>query len=159
MKKIIVLLTIILGLFMITPVQAAAPAGPNLIMIHNPSCSFCKAFMRDLNPNYGKTEDELARESSQNRELYYSETEIGKAYPLVVLNIRISAPEWFFKAVQDGKVNDIKGTPTFILWDGDKEFGRIEGYGGREWFFEKLEALTLRYKESREIDRSLEESK
>lgn len=101
------------------PPPTEAP-GPSLLMFHNPSCVFCQAFMRDF-----------VEESERKK---YEDTVIGKKYPLIVLNLRVRPPQWVIDAFRDNKIERIKGTPTFVLWDGEKQFGKIVGYGGRSSF-------------------------
>lgn len=100
----------------------SAPAlAAELLMIHNPVCPFCKAFMNDVAP-------------------YYSETKHGKTLPLVVIDITITENiEWLKRELGAGNIKKIRGTPTFIIYDDGKEIGRVEGYGGKEWFYEKLD--------------------
>jgi hypothetical protein len=35
----------------------------------------------------------------------------------------------------------VRFTPTFVLLDGDREIGRIEGYPGQDFFWARLENL------------------
>lgn len=111
------------------PPPTEAP-GPSLLMMHNPSCVFCQAFMRDF---VGDLEPK------------YEDTVIGKQYPLIVLNMKIRPPQWVIDAFRDGRLKRIKGTPTFVLWDGGKEFGSIVGYGGRNQFIPAWGALVEKF--------------
>ena len=102
-----------------------APGHPGpvaeLLMIHNPSCIFCKAFMNDV-------------------ALDYSTTKQGKALPLVILDITIlENREWLKREMQAGNIKEIHGTPTFIIYKDGKEVGRVVGYSGKEWFYQKLD--------------------
>ena len=49
-------------------------------------------------------------------------------------------PEWFNIAYEEGRIQKIKGPPTFIIWDEEnqEEIDRIVGYGGKEWFYEQI---------------------
>ena len=38
----------------------------------------------------------------------------------------------------------VRFTPTFVLVDGDREIGRIEGYPGEDFFWGRLERLMPR---------------
>ena len=38
----------------------------------------------------------------------------------------------------------VRFTPTFVLVDGNREIGRIEGYPGEDFFWGRLERLMLR---------------
>ena len=45
-----------------------------------------------------------------------------------------NAPEWFKKAFDEQRIDGITGTPTFIVWDGERELARLKGYTGRSNF-------------------------
>ena len=105
-------------------------AANTLLMIHNPLCGFCKAFLRDSN----------------NGEIY-NQTDVGKAFPLTILDTSNKAVrEWIRDHIRDGQMKKLRGTPTFIFWQRAyttrghvKELGRVEGYGGMGWFNEHIE--------------------
>jgi hypothetical protein len=44
------------------------------------------------------------------------------------------------KAMEEGRIGQILGTPTFIIWDdvSKKELGRLEGYTQKEKFYSQL---------------------
>ena len=44
------------------------------------------------------------------------------------------------KAMEEGRISQILGTPTFIIWDdvSKKELGRLEGYTQKEKFYSQL---------------------
>lgn len=111
-------LLVAIMLMFATPTLAA-----ELLMIHSPTCIFCQAFMRDVEPGY-------------------SESEQAKEYPLWVVDI--SDPidkDWINVQLFMENMRPIRGTPTFIIWNDDREVGRFVGYGGKEWFYRKLDIL------------------
>ena len=96
-------------------------SAAELLMIHDPQCPFCKAFMRDVAPEYSVTYQ-------------------GKALTLRVLDTTIAEDrEWIIQAVLSRRIKPFRGTPTFIIYYNGKEVERVEGYGGKEWFYEKLD--------------------
>jgi thioredoxin-related protein len=54
-------------------------------------------------------------------------------------------PEWFKEAYRIGKIKPIRGTPTFIIWNGSKEGGheisRIVGYRDKGRFYSRLKEM------------------
>jgi thioredoxin-related protein len=110
MKKILFTFLFLLVAF---PVYAY-----ELLMFSNPHCSYCKAFLNDVAPTYDNTE--------------YS-----KILPLKVIQINQEMPEWVGRAFEDKRLKPIVATPTFVIWD-NKEIARLEGYGGKEVFYEML---------------------
>ncbi len=100
---------------------SASALASELLMVHHPLCPFCKAFMNDV-------------------ALDYSTTKQGKALPLVILDITITKNmEWLEQEMRSGNIYRILGTPTFIIYNYGKEIGRVEGYSGKEWFYEELD--------------------
>ena len=110
MKKI--LLACLFLLFAL-PVAAA-----ELLMFSNSKCSFCQAFLKEVAPTYANTE--------------YS-----KLLPLKVIQINEPMAAWIKKAFEDKQLQSIIATPTFVIWDG-KEIARVEGYAGKESFYEAI---------------------
>lgn len=94
---------------------AAPQAGKlSLVMIEKDDCSYCKLW-----------DKEVGR--------YYPSSTAGRYAPLVKLDIGSSTAQRFQRVVY---------TPTFILVRSDgKEFGRIIGYPGNEYFWIELEKL------------------
>lgn len=61
----------------------------------------------------------------------YEKSTHGKNLPVKIVPVKGNLfPEWMAKALDEGRVDEIFGTPTFIIWDPnkEKEIGRIEGY-------------------------------
>ena len=77
----------------------------------------------------------------------YETSNLGKSLPLKIVPVQGKLfPEWIAKALDEGRVDEIVGTPTFIIWDPEKEkeIGRIEGYTQKSRFFSQLnEAMSL----------------
>jgi thioredoxin-related protein len=107
-----ILLTFIFILFF--NVQANAL---ELLMGHNPMCGICQKFLKEVAVDY------------DNKEL-----------PLIIINL-YKQPEWFKEAYKEGRIKPIRGTPTFIVWNGRKELARIAGYYDKESFYEDLKEI------------------
>tara|TARA_B100000470_G_C19636818_1_gene322395 strand:- start:98 stop:439 length:342 start_codon:yes stop_codon:yes gene_type:complete len=110
-----ILLTFIFVMFF--NVQAYAL---ELLMGHNPSCHICQKFLKEVAVNY------------DNKEL-----------PLVIINL-YKQPKWFKEAYAEGRIKPIRGTPTFIIWNGRKELARLVGYYNKETFYANLEELFVK---------------
>ena len=83
--------------------------------------------------NSKKWQEEVSQE--------YSQSEIGKDTPVKIVSIEGDKfPRWFKKAMEEGRIGQILGTPTFIIWDdvSKKELGRLEGYTQKEKFYSQL---------------------
>jgi len=96
----------------------------------------------------------LSGDKSQNSKRWqqevlpeYNKSNPGKNLPAKIVPIKGKLfPEWFAQAIDDGRVGEIVGTPTFLIWDSKekKEIGRIEGYTQKTRFFSQLvEAINL----------------
>ncbi|WP_273301166.1 hypothetical protein [Zunongwangia profunda] len=83
--------------------------------------------------NSKKWQEEVSQE--------YSLSEMGKETPVKIVSIEGDKfPRWFMKAMEEGRIGQILGTPTFIIWDdvSKKELGRLEGYTQKEKFYSQL---------------------
>jgi len=83
--------------------------------------------------NSKKWQEEVSQE--------YSQSEIGKDAPVKIVSIEGDKfPRWVMKAMEEGRIGQILGTPTFIIWDdvSKKELGRLEGYTQKEKFYSQL---------------------
>ena len=83
--------------------------------------------------NSKKWQEEVSQE--------YSLSEIGKETPVKIVSIEGDKfPRWVMKAMEEGRIGQILGTPTFIIWDdvSKKELGRVEGYTEKEKFYLQL---------------------
>lgn len=116
-------LLVAIMLMVATPTLAA-----ELLMVHSPVCPFCQAFMRDVEPGYSKSEQ-------------------AKEYPLKVVDISISKESnWLRQEIKNKHIKPIRGTPTFIIWDNDREVGRFVGYPGKDMFYQILDEIISRIK-------------
>ena len=113
MKKLLLTLFFILFAF---PVYAL-----ELLMAHNPDCHICERFI-----------DEVAVD--------YHDSELGKRIPLIIISV-YDQPEWFKEAYRLRKIKPIRGTPTFIIWNGRIELARLVGYGYPVRFYERLKSM------------------
>ena len=83
--------------------------------------------------NSKKWQEEVSQE--------YSLSEMGKETPVKIVSIEgHKFPRWVMKAMEEGRIGQILGTPTFIIWDdvSKKELGRLEGYTQKEKFYSQL---------------------
>ena len=122
MKKLLLTLFFLLFAF---PVSAQAL---ELLMAHNPDCHICQKFIEEVAVDY-------------------NDSEIAKKLPLIVISV-YEQPEWFKEAYRLRKIKPIRGTPTFIIWNGSHEGGaeiaRIVGYRDKERFYSRLkETLSI----------------
>ena len=95
----------------------------------------------------------LSGENSKNSKRWenevfneYIQSAKGEQLPAKIIAIQgNNFPKWFAKAMEEGRVGEILGTPTFIIWDevGNKEVGRIEGSASLKEF-QELVNLVLR---------------
>ncbi|GJL77357.1 MAG: hypothetical protein NPINA01_03460 [Nitrospinaceae bacterium] len=71
----------------------------------------------------------------------YPNSEVGKNLPAKIVAVQgRDFPEWLAKAMEEGRVGEIIGTPTFIIWDEENkaELGRVEGYTQKPRFYSQL---------------------
>jgi thioredoxin-related protein len=95
---------------------ASGAAAMELVMFRQGGCPWCAAWDREIGPIYPKTD-------------------IGQRLPVRFIDIsRARDFEGEFKS-------PIRFTPTFVLLDGGREIGRIEGYPGQDFFWARLENL------------------
>ena len=113
MRKLLLTLFFILFAF---PVYAL-----ELLMAHNPDCGICQKFIKEVAVDY-------------------NDSEIAKRLPLVVISV-YDQPEWFKQAYAENRIKPIRGTPTFIVWNGRKELARVVGYYDKDRFYSRLTEL------------------
>ena len=95
----------------------------------------------------------LSGENSKNSKRWqdevfheYTQTNNGGKLPVKIVSIKgDNFPTWFAKAMEEGRVGEILGTPTFIIWDelNKKEVGRVEGYTQKSRFYSQLNSAIL----------------
>jgi hypothetical protein len=113
-------------------------------------------FCYSLIPSMGFTNELLVLidEKSQNSKRWqkevlpeYNTSNYGKNLPVKIVPVKGKLfPNWFAQALEERRVGNILGTPTFLIWDSKekKETGRIEGYTQKTKFFLQLnEAVNL----------------
>ena len=113
MKKLLLTLFFILFAF---PVYAL-----ELLMAHNPDCGICQKFIKEVAVDY-------------------NDSEIAKKLPLVIISV-YDQPEWFKQAYAENRIKPIRGTPTFIVWNGRKELVRLVGYSDKERFYSRVKGI------------------
>ena len=113
MKKLLLTLFFILFAF---PVYAL-----ELLMAHNPDCGICQKFIKEVAVDY-------------------NDSEIAKRLPLVIISV-YDQPEWFKQAYAENRIKPIRGTPSFIVWNGRKELARVVGYYDKDRFYSRLTEL------------------
>jgi hypothetical protein len=97
---------------------AGAASAAELVMFRRDGCSWCAKWDREIGPIYPKTE-------------------FNNRAPLRQVNLDRDPDPPIVHA-------PIRYTPTFVLAEGGKEIGRIEGYPGDEFFWPRLENLLER---------------
>jgi hypothetical protein len=90
----------------------------------------------------------VSGETSQNSKRWkeevlpeYPNSEVGKSLPAKIVAVQgKNFPEWLAKGMDEGRIGQIIGTPTFIIWDegSKKEVGRVEGYTQKLRFYSQL---------------------
>ena len=117
MRKLLLTLFFILFAF---PVYAL-----ELLMAHNPGCGICQKFIKEVAVDY-------------------NDSDIAKKLPLVIISVN-AQPEWFKQAYAENRIKPIRGTPTFIIWNGSHEGGaeiaRLVGYSDKERFYSRVKGI------------------
>ena len=116
MDRMVKVLTILFAvLFLSLPLKAY-----ELLMFSVSNCIYCIKFNEEVKP-------------------YYNKTTYAKTLPLTIID-NADIPEWFHIAYAEGRIEPIKGTPTFIIFDTESqaEIDRIVGYGGKDRFYEQI---------------------
>ena len=95
----------------------------------------------------------LSGEKSKNSKRWYDEvfheytqTDNMEKLPVKIITIQgNNFPVWFAQAMEEGRIGEILGTPTFIIWDEIKknEVGRFEGYTQKSKFYSQLSDAIL----------------
>lgn len=96
----------------------AFASAAELVMYRRAGCPYCAAWDRNIGPVYPKTDT-------------------GRRVPIRLVDLDDDrGPKIALKS-------RILFTPTFVLVDGGREIGRIEGYAGEDFFWGLLERLLL----------------
>lgn len=110
-------------MFMTTTANAA-----ELLMFSSKTCGYCVAFLKEVWPEYVKS-------SKQN------------ILPLKLVDFDGSIPYWFTNALDSNKIDGIRATPTFIIFNNGEEIGRMEGYPGKDNFLTNINTYIEQNKE------------
>ncbi|MEM6906154.1 MAG: thioredoxin family protein [Pseudomonadota bacterium] len=107
------------ALFLLLLLVSAPLSAAELVLFDESRCPLCQAWHRDVGPDYASS-PEAARAPLRQMSVHSPMPRDlrGLAYPC--------------------------GTPTFVLVDGGREIGRIEGYRGADAFWADLRALIAR---------------
>lgn len=97
----------LLAVALLAPLPAQSA---DLVMVEQPGCTYCEAWMREVAPEYPGTDE-------------------GRAAPLTTVRLRDAPPE--------GMTFDrpVVFTPTFVLVEDGEELARLEGYPGEDFFW------------------------
>lgn len=103
----------------------SASAITKLLMYHNPLCGHCIRFINEVVPTY-----------------YYDLPDkfMEDKLELIIIE-RNKEPFWFAMAYNENRIKPLRGTPTFIVWNGRKELARLVGYSNKESFYQRLDDL------------------
>ncbi len=98
---------------------AAAPAGPELIMVEQAGCEWCKRWNDEIGPIYPKTRE-------------------GAFAPLRRVDLR---------AIPDDITvqRRVSFTPTFLIVQDGHEMARLEGYPGEDFFWPLIAKLMSKH--------------
>ena len=118
MRKLLLTLFFILFAFPVVAERSATGYPLELLMAHNPACSICIRFINEVEADYHNSEQ-------------------AKTLPLVIISV-YDQPEWFKQAYAENRIKPIRGTPTFIIWNGRKELSRLVGYRSKEDFYKRI---------------------
>jgi hypothetical protein len=97
-------------------VPASTASALELVMFRRAGCPWCAAWDRQIGPIYARTD-------------------IGQRVPIQFFDLDRDS------GLKIGLKYPIRYTPTFVLVEGDREIGRIEGYPGEDFFWGLLERL------------------
>ena len=100
--------------------RAADADAAELVMVEQPGCTYCEAWMREVAPEYPKTAE-------------------GRFAPLVTVRKRDAPPEGMEFA------RPVVFTPTFVLVEDGREIARLEGYPGEDFFWGLLARMLDEY--------------
>ncbi len=114
------------ALLLLLAAASVARAGDRLelVMFESAACEWCELWRTEIGPLYAKSDE-------------------GRTAPLRIVSIHADKPA-DLKAI-----SGIVYTPTFVLWDGEREIGRILGYSGEIQFWGLLEVLLKKRMEQR----------
>ena len=97
----------------------ATAEAAEMLMFERRSCPWCRRWDAVIGPIYPKTE-------------------VGRRAPLRRIDLDAGVPPGLTLE------RPIRYTPTFVLAEGGREVGRIEGYPGEDFFWARAERLLAR---------------
>ena len=116
MKKVI--FTLVLFFCLTTTTYAA-----EMLMFSTETCGYCRAFLKEVAPTY-------------------ADTEYAKLLPLRIISMdQKTAPKWFDQAYDEKRIDPIRGTPTFVIFNNGTEVARLMGYQSKEKFYEDIKGF------------------
>lgn len=107
--------TLIVLLAAATALPSAEASAAELMMYRREGCPYCAAWDREVGPGYNNSQ-------------------FGKVAPVRMADIHGTQPPVVLKS-------PIIYTPTFVLVDGGREVGRIEGYSSNDFFYGMIARL------------------
>lgn len=107
----------------------------SIIMMNSLTCGFCQAFLTEAMPQWG---------NFQKYEMDNAGIVVPKLYILDMPPER-EYPKWWIEKYNDGAIPQIRGTPTFFLWDGEKVVDKVVGYD-RKAIFKMLHEILYKHK-------------
>jgi thioredoxin-related protein len=93
---------------------STAAAAMELVMFRRAGCPWCAAWDREVGPVYPKTA-------------------LGQRLPVRFVDLDRD------QGAVAGLKSPVRYTPTFVVFDGGREIGRIEGYPGQDFFWGLLD--------------------
>jgi hypothetical protein len=126
---------IALALLFIAPMAHAM----EILVLDDPNCRYCKRFKSEVGAEY-------------------NDSDLAAWAPLVYVDHSVGYiarpdlwPVWFKEARDEGRIGLTKHWPTFIFYDTlpgrttPQEVARLKGYGGREWFYDRVNFIRETY--------------
>lgn len=104
------------GLFALLALLPAHVFATELIMVDDTTCGWCRKWLAETGPGYPRSAE--GKRAPLRRVMFREYTRIGVSF-----------------------AKPITGTPTFVVVDGGREKGRIEGYLAGPAFYAKLATL------------------
>ncbi len=102
----------------VSPARASEEPAFVLVMVEQAGCHWCARWNEEIGGAYGKTRE-------------------GRVAPLRRVDLRKLPDDLAFSEPP-------RYTPTFVLFSGGRETGRIEGYPGEDFFYPLLARLLAR---------------
>ena len=117
-----------LALLLLVAAPAVAAAA-ELLMVEQPGCVWCRRWHDEIGTGYPK--------SAEGQLAPLRRIELGTAPAGVTLKVPVTV------------------TPTFVLFDGGQEIGRLTGYAGANFFYGMLGPLLdkLKHAQKAEVSR------